>query len=42
VVDVAPKGLAIAISFINGRTTPRASKPLFADLVCRKRRASPF
>jgi hypothetical protein len=33
VVDVAQKGLAIAISFINGRTTPRASKPLFADLI---------
>jgi hypothetical protein len=32
-VDVAPKGLAITISFINRRTAPRGSKPLFADLI---------
>jgi hypothetical protein len=33
VVDVVPKGPAIAISFINGRTAPRAGKPLSAGLI---------
>jgi hypothetical protein len=42
VVEFAPKGLAIAISFIDGRTAPRAGKLLFADLICRKRRVSPL
>jgi hypothetical protein len=32
-VDVASEELAIVISLNNGRTTPRAGKPLFAGLI---------
>jgi hypothetical protein len=41
-VEFAPKGPAIAISFINGRTAPRAGKLLSAELIWRKRRVSPL
>jgi hypothetical protein len=33
VVDVAPKTLLMVISLIDGHTSPRAGKPLFADLI---------
>jgi hypothetical protein len=42
VVEFAPKGPAMVISFIDGRVAPRTGKSLSVELIWRKRRVSPI